>query len=58
MPLVEFDPEEKEGSPFDFPKLKLERGERARVNILQTKPLAEYVHTLRAPEIINGKAVM
>jgi hypothetical protein len=58
MPLVEFDPEEKEGSPFDFPKLKLERGERARVNILQTQPLAEYVHTLRAPEIINGKPIM
>jgi hypothetical protein len=58
MPLVEFDPEEKEGSPFDFPKLKLERGERARINILQKQPLAEYVHTLRAPEIINGRAVM
>ena len=46
MPLVEFDPEEKEGSPFDFPKLKLqERGERARINILQEKPLVEYIHT-------------
>jgi hypothetical protein len=58
MPLVDFDPEEKVGSPFDFPKLKLERGERARVAILQKQPLAEYVHTLRAPEIINGQAVI
>jgi hypothetical protein len=56
MPLVEFDPEEKKGSPFDFPKLKLRHGERARVNVLQEKPLADFVHTFRAPVIINGRA--
>jgi hypothetical protein len=56
MPFVKFDPEEKQGSPFDFPKLKLRHGERARINFLQEEPLADYVHVFRAPVIINGKA--
>jgi hypothetical protein len=59
MPLADLtSPEEREGSPFDYPKLKLERSERARVNFIEKAPRVEYVHTLRAPEIQNGQVIM
>lgn len=55
MPRVAFAPENKAESPFDYPKLFLEKGERARIILIEEKPEMEYVHTMRAPQIINGE---
>lgn len=56
MPKVPFDDtNKKQGSTF--PKLKLDTGERARIAVF-TDPEAAYVHTLRAPKLVNGKPVM
>lgn len=54
MPRVPFTPENKAPTTsYDYPKLKLKSGEHARVVLLED-PVMEYVHTLRAPQIING----
>lgn len=54
MPRVEFKAENKVATTnYDYPKLKLKVGERARVLLLED-PVVEYVHTLRKPQIING----
>lgn len=56
MPRVGFTPDNKQGSPYDYPKLSLERGERARIVVMDTDPWFEYVHTLRMPSLDpNGK---
>ena len=39
---------------YDYPKLKLKVGERARIMVGLEDPIVEYVHTLRKPQIING----
>lgn len=39
---------------FDFPKLKLNQGEKARIVVGLEDPVMEYVHTLRKPQIVNG----
>jgi hypothetical protein len=39
---------------YDYPKLKLKSGERARILLLED-PVMEYVHTLQKPTIVNGK---
>jgi hypothetical protein len=57
-PFMPFDPENKAENPFDYPKLTLDKGERGRVNIIEPAPIVEYVHTLRAPKIVNGKPVI
>lgn len=58
MPRVEFAAANKVArTNFDYPKLKLENGERARIILLED-PIQEYVHTLRKPQIINGKPQM
>lgn len=55
MPRVAFEPENKAATVnFDFPKLKLKKGEKARVLVGLENPLVEYVHTLRKPVIVNG----
>ncbi len=55
MPRVTFEPENKAATVnFDFPKLKLKKGEKARVLVGLEDPLVEYVHTLRKPVIVNG----
>lgn len=54
MPVIEFEQDNKVATTnFDFPKLKLKNGEKARVVLLQS-PVVEYVHTLQKPQVING----
>lgn len=55
---ITFSSENKQKSNFDFPKLFLDHGERARIVCIETEPDVQYVHTLRAPSIINGEVVM
>lgn len=50
MPLTEFTPSNKAESAADFPKLKLDHGEKALVACLEN-PMFEYVHTLRMPRV-------
>lgn len=42
---------------FNYPKLKLKAGEKARIIVGLEDPVMEYVHTLRKPVIANGKPV-
>lgn len=58
MPRVEFSPENKVESPYDYPRLVLDKGERARIIVIETEPFMEWVHTLRAPQVVDGEAVM
>jgi len=54
MPVIDFDQSNKVATTnFDYPKLKLKNGERARIVLLES-PSVEYVHTLQKPQIING----
>lgn len=57
MALITFETKNKTQSSADFPKFKLAKGERARVAILEN-PQFGYVHDLRKPKIVNGKAEM
>ena len=58
MPRIDFAAENKvQTTNFDFPKLKLKNGQRARLLLLES-PIVEYVHELRAPQIIDGKPQM
>lgn len=54
MPILSFTPENKTENASDFPRLKLEQNERKRILCLQ-EPNFGYVHTLRAPKIVNGR---
>lgn len=55
MPRVEFKAENKVATTnYDYPKLKLKSGERARIIVGLEDPIVEYVHTLRKPQVING----
>lgn len=54
MARVSFTDENRTQSGSDFPKFKLERGERARVVCLED-PVMEYIHDLKAPKIVNGQ---
>lgn len=55
MPQITFSPEHKVEFAGDFPKLKLDLGQKKRILCLED-PTYAYVHTLRAPKIVNGKA--
>lgn len=55
---IPFSSENKVKSDFDFPKLYLDHGERARIVCIESEPEVEFVHTLKAPAIINGEVVM
>lgn len=58
MGRIGFTEQNKAESNFEtFPKLKLDKGERARIVCLED-PVVEYVHNLRAPKILNGRPVM
>jgi hypothetical protein len=57
MPLIDFDESERGQASWDYPRLKLKVRERARVNVIDKAPLAEYVHVVRAPQIVNGRPV-
>lgn len=58
MPRVGFE-EENKGTVvnYDYPKLKLDMGEKARVIVGLEAPLMEWAHTIRKPQIIGGEAV-
>lgn len=59
MPKITFSSDNKIKSFNDYPKLKFtDKGEKARVVVLDDAPFMEWVHTLRAPVIINGEVVM
>lgn len=55
MPQIDWTPEFKRNATVEFDRLKLKVGERARIVALE-KPNATWVHTLRAPKIVNGEA--
>lgn len=56
MPQLDWSPEHKKETSVEFDRLKLKRDERARIAVLE-KPTFAWVHTLRAPKIVNGEAV-
>ena len=58
MPRTSFDSANKAKVGGQYPKFKLERGERARIVVIDREPMVEYVHTLRAPQVANGRVVM
>jgi hypothetical protein len=55
MPQIDWTPEFKRNTTVEFDRLKLKVGERARIVCLE-KPSFAWVHTLRAPKIVDGKA--
>lgn len=58
MPKMTFTDENRAKSQYDFTKLSFEHGERGRISTIEAEPEMEFVHTLRAPQIVNGKPVM
>lgn len=54
MRQMSFDPKNKNTGIADYPKLKLAKDERARI-LCPEEPVFAYVHTLRAPTIVNGQ---
>lgn len=55
MGRIEFTTENKAPTVnYEYPKLKLKKGERARIIVGLESPVMEYVHTLRKPQIVNG----
>lgn len=48
------DSNKKATNNFDYPKLKLNQGEKARIVVGLEDPVMEYVHTLRKPQIVGG----
>lgn len=55
MPQIDWTPEHKRSTTLEFDRLKLKVGERARIVTLE-KPTFTWVHTLRAPKIVDGAA--
>lgn len=55
MPQIDWTPEHKRSTTLEFDRLKLKVGERARIVTLE-KPTFTWVHTLRAPKIVDGVA--
>lgn len=55
MPRIDFSPENKVETGYDFPTLKLKKGDRARILCIEEKPEMVYRHVLRAPAIENGQ---
>jgi hypothetical protein len=58
MAKVSFAEENKAKNEYDYPKLWLDHNERARIVCIEQAPEAEYIHTLRAPVIVNGEVTM
>lgn len=58
MPEIEFDPKFKAQQASDYPKLKLAGREVKRIFAGLENPTYAYVHNLKAPKIVNGKAVL
>lgn len=58
MAKISFATENKSKNDYDYPKLWLDHNERGRIVCIEQAPEFEFVHTLKAPEIINGEVVM
>ncbi len=56
MPEIDFKPELRRSQNVDINRLRLKKDEKARVVALK-KPAYAWVHTLRAPKIVNGVPV-
>jgi hypothetical protein len=54
MRQMSFEAKNKNTSMSDYPKLKLAKDERARI-LCPEEPAFAFVHTLRAPTIVNGQ---
>ena len=57
MGKVDFTPEHKSRDAAQYPKLFLEKGERARIVVVE-QPSMRWVHTLRKPRIEDGRQIM
>jgi hypothetical protein len=57
MGRIGFDESHRKRDASQFPKLKLDSNESARILVIEKEPWTEYVHTLRAPKIVNGEPV-
>lgn len=55
MAKLSFDVKNVRQDESRFPKLKLEKDEMARIVCIEKVPESQWVHTLRAPKIVNGK---
>jgi hypothetical protein len=58
MPKMTFSDDNRSKSSFDYPKFSLDSNERARVSAIEGAPEFQFVHTMRAPQIVNGRPVM
>ena len=56
MPRFEFKEDNIRKNDYDYPKFKLEKGETARIVLLED-PWGEYVHTLQKPKLVGGAPV-
>ncbi len=56
MPQIDFAPENKISKNVEYDRLKLKKDEKARILFVE-RPTYAWVHTLRAPKIIDGEAV-
>lgn len=54
MPKMSFNSDNKSSGQDNFPKLKLDQDESARIAIFE-EPEVEFVHNLRTPKIVNGE---
>ncbi len=57
MARLGFNEDNRKRDASSFPKLKLDSNEMARILVIEKEPWSEYVHTLRAPKIVNGQPV-
>lgn len=58
MVRIDFDSKNKVSTNFDYPKLHLDHNEKARIACIEAQPEVNWVHTLRAPKIVNGQMEM
>lgn len=59
MPRIPMEPENKSENPSDYPRLSLDRGERARVLLIEREPEFAFTHTLKMPSLgPDGRPVM
>jgi hypothetical protein len=54
MARISFESSNKKVSSNEYPRLSLEKGERARIVLIEDAPHMEWVNTLRAPALLPG----
>lgn len=57
MPKMPLTSENKAKSQYDYNRLALDFGERARVVAIEKEPETAYVHTLKMPTLLNGQPI-